>query len=64
MLLKVNPVSRVAVFTFLQPVFGVLLSLLLVDRGADVPLLRYGAALVLVSVSIAVVNRAQQEDEA
>ena len=63
-LLKVNPVSRVAVFTFLQPVFGVLLSLLLVDRGADVPLLRYGAALVLVSVSIAVVNRAQQEDEA
>ena len=63
-LLKVNPVSRVAVFTFLQPVFGVLLSLLLVDRGADVPLLRYGAALVLVSVSIAVVNRAQQEDAA
>ena len=63
-LLKVNPVSRVAVFTFLQPVFGVLLSLLLVYRGADVPLLRYGAALVLVSVSIAVVNRAQQEDAA
>ena len=63
-LLKVNPVSRVAVFTFLQPVFGVLLSLLLVDRGAYVPLLRYGAALVLVSVSIAVVNRAQQEDAA
>ena len=63
-LLAANPVSRVAVFTFLQPVFGVLLSLLLVDRGADVPLLRYGAALVLVSVSIAVVNRAQQEDAA
>ena len=41
-----------------------LLSLLLVDRGADVPQLRYGAALVLVSVSIAVVNRAQQEDAA
>ena len=63
-LLKVNPVSRVAVFTFLQPVFGVLLSLLLVDRGADVPLLRYGAALVLICVSIAMVNRAQQEDAA
>ena len=61
-LLKRNPVSRVAVFTFLQPVFGVLLSLLLVDRGADVPLLRYGAALVLICVSIAVVNGAQQRE--
>ena len=61
-LLKHNPVSRVAVFTFLQPVFGVLLSLLLVDRGADVPLLRYGAALALVCASIAVVNSAQQRE--
>ena len=61
-LLKVNPVSRVAVFTFLQPVFGVLLSLLLVDRGADVPLLRYGAALVLVCASIAVVNGAHKQE--
>ena len=61
-LLKHNPVSSVAVFTFLQPVFGVLLSLLLVDRGADVPLLRYGAALALVCASIAVVNSAQQRE--
>ena len=61
-LLKHNPVSRVAVFTFLQPVFGVLLSLLLVDRGADVPLLRYGAALALICMSIAVVNGAQQRE--
>ena len=60
-LLAANPVSRVAVFTFLQPVFGVLLSLLLVDRGAQVPLLRYGAALALVCVSIAIVNSAQGE---
>ena len=62
-LLKYNPVSRVAVFTFLQPVFGVLLSLLLVDRGAQVPLLRYGAALALVCASIAVVNGAQRKEE-
>lgn len=59
-LLKVNPVSRVAVFTFLQPIFGVMLSLLLVERGADLPLLRYGAALLLVCVSIVVVNRAEE----
>ena len=45
-LLRVNPVSRVAVYTFLQPIFGVILSLLLVDRNSDAPLLRYAAALV------------------
>ncbi|MDO5298476.1 MAG: DMT family transporter [Clostridia bacterium] len=61
-LLKVNPVSRVAVYTFLQPIFGVLLSLLLVDSGADVPLLRYGAALVLICLSIVIVGRGQRED--
>ena len=61
-LLKVNPVSRVAVYTFLQPIFGVLLSLLLVDAGADVPLARYGAALALVCLSIMVVGRGQREE--
>ena len=61
-LLKVNPVSRVAVYTFLQPIFGVLLSLLLVDAGADVPLARYGAALALVCLSIVVVGRGQREE--
>ena len=62
LLLKVNPISRVAVYTFLQPVFGVLLSLLLVDTASTVPLLRYGAALVLVCLSIVVVGRGQQKD--
>ena len=55
-LLRVNPVSRVAVYTFLQPIFGVILSLLLVDRNSDAPLLRYAAALAMICVSIAVVN--------
>ena len=32
-LLRVNPVSRVAVYTFPQPIFGVILSPLLVDRN-------------------------------
>ena len=61
-LLKENPVSRVAVYTFLQPIFGVLLSLLLVDAGAGVPLVRYGAALALVCLSIVVVGRGQREE--
>ena len=33
---------------------------MLVERGADLPLLRYGAALLLVCVSIVVVNRAEE----
>lgn len=61
-LLKVNPVSHVAVYMFLQPIFGVLLSLLLVDSAANVPLLRYGAALVLVCASIVIVGRGQRKD--
>ena len=62
-LLRVNPVSRVAVYTFLQPIFGVILSLLLVDRNSDAPLLRYAAALAMICVSIAVVNRGQRQEE-
>ena len=62
-LLKVNPVSRVAVYTFLQPIFGVLLSLLLVDSAAQAPLARYAAALALVCLSIVVVGRGQREEQ-
>lgn len=61
-LLRVNPVSRVAVYMFLQPIFGVILSLLL-EGGQDVPLARYGAALVLICLSIYIVGRGQQADE-
>ncbi|MDO5379040.1 MAG: DMT family transporter [Clostridia bacterium] len=60
-LLKANPVSRVAVYMFLQPIFGVLLSLLLVDSGAELPLAKYGAALALICLSIVIVGRGQRE---
>lgn len=55
--LAVNPVSRVAVFGFMNPVFGVLLSAVLLGE-ADVvsPAVAVGA-LVLVSAGIVVVNR-------
>ncbi len=59
LLLKVNPVSRIAVFMFLQPVFGVLLSLILYG-SSDVPLLRYALSLVLVCLSIFIVGKGQQ----
>lgn len=57
-LLKYNPVSRIAPFMFLQPIFGVVLSLLL-DPSAQVPLLRYALALVLVCASIVIIGRGQ-----
>ena len=58
-LLKHNPVSRIAVYMFLQPVFGVMLSLILYPE-TQTPMLRYGAALVLVCLSIVVVGKGQQ----
>lgn len=61
LLLNHNHISRVAVFHFLQPVFGVALGLLL-GTAHDLPLLRYGTALVLVCMSIVVVVRGQQAD--
>lgn len=60
-MLKYNPVSRIAPFMFLRPLFGVLLSMLLYPQ-AETPLLRYGAALVLVCASIVIVSRAQRQD--
>ena len=57
-LLKYNPVSRVTVFSFMTPVFGVLLSAALL-RETNTP---HGAvcaaALVLVCIGICLVNRA------
>jgi len=60
-LLNHNPVSSVTVYSFLQPIFGVMLSLVLVPGDGPVPLLRYGAALLLVSVGIVIVVRGQRE---
>ena len=58
-LLKHNPVSRIAPFMFLQPIFGVVLALLL-NPQTEIPLLRYGCALALVCASILVIGRGQQ----
>ena len=60
MLLKFNPVSRIAPYMFLQPIFGVALSLLLYP-GEPAPFTRYGAALILVCASIVIISRAQRE---
>ena len=61
-LLKYNPVSRIAPFMFLQPIFGVVLSLML-HGGEGSTLPKYVLALVLVCLSILVVGRGQQEKD-
>ncbi|MBR5561318.1 MAG: DMT family transporter [Clostridia bacterium] len=60
-LLKFNPVSRIAPFMFLQPIFGVVLSLLLYGGEAGM-LPRYGAALALVCLSIVTIGRGQRHE--
>lgn len=59
MLLKTCPISKIAVFMFLQPLFGVILGLLLVRQKADASPLQYAAALVLVCACIIMINRRQ-----
>lgn len=51
-LLKYNPVSKVAVFGFMNPVFGVILSALLLGEGAQAAGVKSLIALLLVSIGI------------
>lgn len=55
-LLKYNPVSRVTVFGFMNPVFGVLLSALLLGEKDQASGILGLLSLLLVSVGIYVVN--------
>lgn len=61
-LLKHNPVSKVAVFGFMNPVFGVILSAWLL-KESDVIGIECVLALVLVCVGIYVVNMAPKESK-
>ena len=55
-LLKHNPISKVAIFGFANPVFGVLLSAWWLGEGTKELGLKAIAALLLVSVGIYIVN--------
>ena len=61
MLLQRNPISRVAIFGFINPVFGVVLSAILLGEGQFMDPVRYVVALVLVSAGIIIVNRVPAE---
>lgn len=56
-LLKYNPVSRVTVFGFMNPVFGVILSAVLLKENGQAFSLRGLTSLILVCVGIYLVNR-------
>lgn len=58
-LLKYNPVSKVTIFGFMNPVFGVILSILLLGEGGQSFGIRGVVALTLVCLGIFVVNLKQ-----
>lgn len=60
-LLRFNPMSRISVFSFAQPIFGVVLSIILLSDRVDIP--RCLAALVFVCAGIFLVNRTAVREE-
>lgn len=60
-LLKYNPVSRVTVFGFMNPVFGVILSALLLGEREQATGLISLLSLILVCLGIYVVNRTDEK---
>lgn len=57
LLLKYNPVSKIAVFGFMTPVFGVILSAIFLGETAQATGLVSLISLILVCVGITIVNR-------
>ena len=57
LLLKVNPVSRIASYILLQPVFGTALALLLFGQETTLPLWRYLLALLFICGGILLEER-------
>ena len=62
-LLKFNPVSKVTVFSFTTPVFGVLLTMLLIDEDSNVSIINLILALILVCLGILILNYQRQTDQ-
>ncbi len=60
-LLKHNPVSKVTIYGFMNPVIGVLLSAVVLGEMQQAFCLKNMLALILVAIGIYVVNRKQKE---
>ncbi len=55
-LLKFNPVSKITVFSFMIPVFGVILSSLMLSESSNVPVVNIIITLALISTGILMLN--------
>ncbi len=62
LLLKHNPVSKIAVFGFMNPVFGVLLSAFLLGETEQAFRLEAVIALLLIAAGIFIVNKKSEAD--
>lgn len=60
-LLKYNPVSNVTIFSFMTPVFGVLLTKLMLPDESTVHIINLLIALVLVSLGVFLLNYTKKE---
>lgn len=59
-LLKHNPVSKVAVFCFMTPVFGVILSTILLQESDQISLFQGSIALILITAGIVISHRTEK----
>ena len=64
LLLQRHPVSRIMVFSFLNPVFGVVLSALLLGEGKILNIPRCVLAMVLVCLGVWIVNSPEKRRKA
>lgn len=61
-LLKHNPVSKITIFAFMTPVFGVILSALMLNESGNVPPLNIVITLILISAGILLLNYKKQNN--
>jgi len=59
-LLKHNPISKVTIFSFMIPVFGVLLSALMLEEASNVTPLNLAITLILICAGIVLLNYKKQ----
>lgn len=62
MLLKFNPVSKVTIFSFMTPVFGVLLTKLMLPEESTVKLVNLLISLVLVCLGVFMLNYVKPQE--
>ena len=62
-LLKHNPVSKVTIFSFMTPVFGVILTKIMLPDESDVHIISLIISLVLVALGVFLLNYVKRERE-